>query len=371
MYKLFSHIIPVLGYKKGLLCDLYRERIYSLPFDFISLIAKSSTIEISNLVNVYGMENEETIKEYLRFLIQRELVHDTNNKITKNFPPLSLEWDSPSLITNAIIEINNKTTIPTIQNTLNELQLMRCKALGLVLHQTSLEFTFPLISFIDNHYNFIIELSLEHTFNDSEEFIIKKTSQLNKVVRVITHGCGYEKKISSNKFSHLSFHWTNISHPEASCAIISENPFRINMQYFCEAQNYNSCLNRRICINSRGDVKVCLKSGWHYGNIKNTSLKEIIGKPELTKYWTLNKNKIDVCKDCEFRYVCKDCRVFIKDPENIYSQPAKCTYNPYIAKWQGEEGYIPVEECGTYTRKTGFVPNKERIAELNREIWGE
>jgi len=39
-----------------------------------------------------------------------------------------------------------------------------------------------------------------------------------------------------------------------------------------------------------------------------------------------------------------DCRAFIKNPENIYSQPAKCTYNPYIAKWQGEEDYMSVAE---------------------------
>ena len=69
--------------------------------------------------------------------------------------------------------------------------------------------------------------------------------------------------------------------------------------------------------------------------------------------------------------MCTDCRVFIKDPENIYSQPAKCTYNPYIAKWQGEEGYVPVEECGTYTWETGFVVNHKRVAELNKQLWGE
>jgi hypothetical protein len=69
--------------------------------------------------------------------------------------------------------------------------------------------------------------------------------------------------------------------------------------------------------------------------------------------------------------MCTDCRVFIKDSENSLSQPSKCTYNPYIAKWQGEEGYVPVEECGTYTRETGFVVNPQRVEELNSLIWKE
>jgi len=51
-----------------------------------------------------------------------------------------------------------------------------------------------------------------------------------------------------------------------------------------------------------------------------------------------------VCQDCEFRHICTDCRAFIKDSNNIYSQPAKCGYNPYIAKWQNEEGWISVEQ---------------------------
>jgi radical SAM protein with 4Fe4S-binding SPASM domain len=109
----------------------------------------------------------------------------------------------------------------------------------------------------------------------------------------------------------------------------------------------------------------------HYGHISKTKIEEVIETPEFQKWWHIKKDDIDVCKDCEFRHMCTDCRAFIKDPENIYSQPAKCTYNPYICKWEGEEGYVPVEECGTYTRETGFVPDKKKIEKLNREIWGD
>ncbi len=90
-----------------------------------------------------------------------------------------------------------------------------------------------------------------------------------------------------------------------------------------------------------------------FGNIRNTTLAEAIEKPGFKELWFINKDKIDVCKVCEFRHMCTDCRAFIKDPENIYSQPSKCPYNPYIAKWQGEEGYVSVKECGAYTREKG------------------
>jgi len=108
-----------------------------------------------------------------------------------------------------------------------------------------------------------------------------------------------------------------------------------------------------------------------FGNIKDTTLKKAIEKPGFKDLWYIHKDQIDVCKDCEFRHMCTDCRCFIKDPDNIYSQPAKCTYNPYVCKWEGEEEYVPVEECGTYSLNNGFVPDPEKIKALNKQIWGE
>ncbi len=155
------------------------------------------------------------------------------------------------------------------------------------------------------------------------------------------------------------------------CGCVDKSFFTINLPFFTESQCHNTCLNRKICIDAEGNIKNCPAMAKSYGNIKDTTLEEAINKPGFKDLWYICKDQIDVCKDCEFRHLCTDCRAFIKDPENIYSQPAKCTYNPYICKWQGEEGYVPVEECGTYSRETGFVPDKKKIAKLNKLIWGE
>jgi len=81
-----------------------------------------------------------------------------------------------------------------------------------------------------------------------------------------------------------------------------------------------------------------------FGNIKDITLEEALNKPGFKDLWGIRKDDIDVCKDCEFRYMCTDCRCIIKNPDDIYSQPAKCGYNPYIAKWSKEGGYISVDE---------------------------
>jgi SPASM domain peptide maturase of grasp-with-spasm system len=71
-----------------------------------------------------------------------------------------------------------------------------------------------------------------------------------------------------------------------------------------------------------------------YGNIVNTNLADVINNSNFTQVWTLNKDKINVCKDCEFRYVCTDCRAYLDSPLDLYSKPLKCGYDPYTCKWE-------------------------------------
>jgi radical SAM protein with 4Fe4S-binding SPASM domain len=70
-----------------------------------------------------------------------------------------------------------------------------------------------------------------------------------------------------------------------------------------------------------------------YGKIQEQSLSDIIKLPEFQQYWSINKNQIKICQDCEFRYICTDCRALIEDKNNIYSKPKFCNYDPYTATW--------------------------------------
>lgn len=49
--------------------------------------------------------------------------------------------------------------------------------------------------------------------------------------------------------------------------------------------------------------------------------------------------------------MCVDNRIPIKIASGQYA---------HLARWQGQAGYVPVEQCGTFTPK-GFVPDGERI----------
>ena len=71
--------------------------------------------------------------------------------------------------------------------------------------------------------------------------------------------------------------------------------------------------------------------------LKDQELDEILQSPKLNETWELTKDKVLVCKDCEYRYACFDCRPLAADSNygmNYSNAPApRCTYNPYTGEW--------------------------------------
>jgi hypothetical protein len=45
------------------------------------------------------------------------------------------------------------------------------------------------------------------------------------------------------------------------------------------------------------------------------------------------KDQIDVCIDCEYRYICTDCRAFNNDLDTKPKKPEKCEYDQYTGNW--------------------------------------
>jgi radical SAM protein with 4Fe4S-binding SPASM domain len=67
---------------------------------------------------------------------------------------------------------------------------------------------------------------------------------------------------------------------------------------------------------------------------RDTKLIDVVNNPEFQKVWHIKKDEIAKCRDCEFRHICTDCRAYIENPEDQYSAPLKCGYNPYTCEWE-------------------------------------
>jgi hypothetical protein len=44
--------------------------------------------------------------------------------------------------------------------------------------------------------------------------------------------------------------------------------------------------------------------------------------------------------------MCNDMELPVRLEKEIYKRKFECNYNPFIAKWAGEDDYKPLNECG-------------------------
>jgi hypothetical protein len=77
--------------------------------------------------------------------------------------------------------------------------------------------------------------------------------------------------------------------------------------------------------------------------VKN--LESILGK-DYSDLWHANKDSIEVCNVCEYRYMCIDKRVPVKRNNDSWYFEEECDYNPFISKWKGEKWYKSLSESG-------------------------
>jgi SPASM domain peptide maturase of grasp-with-spasm system len=97
--------------------------------------------------------------------------------------------------------------------------------------------------------------------------------------------------------------------------------FAINVRHFAEAQAWNTCLNRKIAISADGYVKNCPSMPKSFGHISTTSLDAALAADGFKDVWGITKDQVKICRDCEFRYICTDCRAYRQDEADILSQP--------------------------------------------------
>lgn len=114
--------------------------------------------------------------------------------------------------------------------------------------------------------------------------------------------------------------------------------FHITKKTFLNNQIRNTCWYGKISILENGDVVPCeFERTIVYGNICNNSIAEILNSASTKTYWFFDISKINICKDCEYRFACKDCRPLGKAVcGNISTRNPRCHYNVYEGIWEDD-----------------------------------
>ncbi len=325
-YKIFESCEFTLGYKAAIVIDWQRSKIFKLPKEFALGLQKlnGSTLD---LLHVECAISVDLFKDMIEYVVDNEIILVDSS--APNITAYCKDFKFPSKITNAIIVLNGKIFMDDYIKVIEDLDKFNCKILCLICRDVPINCLEKFLSLFDFHTIENIVLYLE-----SSDYNIDNLSKVINNKRVSTISV-FSSKIVKDEIA--DYDGLIDLRPDKLnfllCGNIDLCQYNSNKNFVFESKFHNSCLNRKISIDSEGNIKNCPSMTGSYGNIRDTSLAEAIDKPGFRDLWDINKDKIHVCKDCEYRYVCTDCRANIEDPDDVLSKPLKCGYNPYTGEW--------------------------------------
>lgn len=329
---LYSCCQIVVGANRALLLDTQREKYYLVPLGMNELIQGSNGRDINQVLGELCDEERQTAEEYIDFLIGQECAFFCESaEEVACFPALDLHWDYPATITNAIIEVNDEHQIPDIQRFLQS-HFIPCLEIALYF---PIETTVQLDTII-KLFSELTTKGLRIFFQDNGAFDLPELRSIcnqNPVIEFLAMFAAGTYQVDSESGSTILLTPQKDFNP-THCGLIGKEHFNLSLNHFMESQTHNSCLNRKISIGRNGEIKNCPSMQETFGNIYSTTWEALLKQEEFKKYWNISKDRIKVCRVCEFRHICTDCRAYVENPEDTCSKPLKCGYSPYTNQWE-------------------------------------
>ncbi|MBK7537169.1 MAG: grasp-with-spasm system SPASM domain peptide maturase [Myxococcales bacterium] len=331
-FVLWACCLAVDGASRSLVCDLQRSTFTFIPNVLVEILELCKDRPISAVYEHYQHQHDQQIDEYLQFLISKE--YGFLSASPQRFPAMSLAWRSPRTITNCVIDFAAGTEHP-LASINEQLSTLFCQAVELrFFYAASLaELSGVLEAFVDSTVRGISVLTGAHPTVDRAalELLLR---QHKRVKHVTVHStAAHDEIVRVDLHTTLRFTSEQVT-SEACCGQVSPRYFNCNVEAFTEAVEHNSCLHRKVSIDARGAIKNCPSMAHSYGQIGDTPLLQVVAQDHFQASWKVTKDQISVCQDCEFRYICHDCRAYVADPAQPLSKPARCRYNPYQGRWE-------------------------------------
>lgn len=333
--KIFANCFITHGVVRSLLVDGYRGLFDFIPNDLCELLEEAQTCKLGELYAAYGPENATIIDEYLDFLLTKEYAFFITEAEKDCFPALSTEWRFPGKIANAIVDLSVESNYDLV-NVVQQLDELQCVALQIrVFSADSLDWLEKLLqqcaglSFENIH----LFLPYEASLDENRLFYLALAYQ--KIATIVVHSAPETRRVQHeaiNKLAGLLYIEMPIT-DESHCGVVLPDYFSVNLLHYTESLAANSCLNRKIAVDRQGYIKNCPSMTEQYGHINTVSLLDALNATGFADKWGIKKDQIEVCQVCEFRHICTDCRAYLADEHNVYSKPAKCSYDPYTGVW--------------------------------------
>jgi SPASM domain peptide maturase of grasp-with-spasm system len=335
--------IPVKGASRSAFYDLTRQELVFFPTDYYQVLEYLGSDKLGPLLEALTCaEEKQLVTDFIHFLDHHELI--TFLKDPALFPPLAEHWDLPAIIQNAIVDVDSLYhDFGLIFRDLDQLgcQQVQIRSFSNLLQTEDL---YRLLAAAQHTSLQGVELLLRYDPAILDAAYIRLVEEQPLISNLTIHGAPQARTLivdygvdeEAGRYIRKQIHLvTQVIDSQLHCGVLS--PQHLNapaVSNFFETKSHNGCLNRKVSVDANGEIRNCPSLPQSYGNIRDTRLPEAISKPGFQDKWHITKDQIETCRDCEFRYVCSDCRAYVDKPLDPYSKPLKCGYNPYTTEWE-------------------------------------
>lgn len=332
-FLLYSNCRVVEGSTYSAIYDLQSQCYYSISNEIKELIARLSKEPVSKILERYVGSKNQLLKILDNFVVNKIGFYTPYPEL---FPPLNIEVYDVYDFNNVCIDIDLDTSqyiemleclLPFIMQGL-QIRLYNSDDNKLKLFFSYLETFFEKVNL------FYCEVLLDN-YRDLNTVISIEEDKFNHIGCIMEFSPTFDQSVNviqlENQKRLIQVKSNSIQENKLKKKEISKNNFFVNMELFNEANFYNSFYYKKVYINTAGNISNSL-NGESFGTLFDENLSEIISINGFKDIWFINKDKMEICRDCEFRYMCVDDRIPVKT-KNGYKFESSCNYNPYKGIW--------------------------------------
>lgn len=341
----FADCVLVKGLHRSAIYDLTRHEVHLFPTEYVPVLQWLVSRSVGALLNELEVVSEsdatlkvEGVEKFIEFLLSNELVMFADDPAM--FPPLSLEWDFPGRVQNAVIDVDARLhDFKDLFSQLDELgcQFVQIRGFSSLL---SLALCREILSSARDTVIKSVELIIKIDSAVSHEIYTEFLRQEPLVTALTVHSVPQDYRLPDRKAEQdgmyrAVFFTRQVIDSERHCGVIV--PKYLNapgVGNYSESRLFNGCLNRKISIDATGQIRNCPSMSKSFGFADEKRLAAVLEDAVFLHAWSIRKDDIEVCRGCEFRYVCSDCRAYLEDPANPLSKPLKCGYDPATGVWE-------------------------------------
>lgn len=352
-WKVYQNIFFTRGFNRTLVYDSLQSTIKFIPNNFYDILKSKKFI----------INRKDIDSEYFDFLIENKYIFSEKKKTLKKFLPLNEDISINYNIGVCVIELSDCTGDNLYKLIEDENCNTRINQFNFIFGNFTTEKS--IISFIEFINNYEVDL-IELTFIDDFKLVDYLFSNLKEINRMFVINNFLDSNIILN--DNDNFH-TNRMHSYTD--IKSLKIYTSIFSYF-ESKKYNIYFYNKLFINRNSEIKNSNNTSYIFGTLNDVNeinIDKILNDKEFTKYWYSKKDDTLICKDCEFRNLCSDNRVPYLNSKNTWTHLQECEYNPYISKWNDEEGYLCLNDSGITLLNDDINICSEKLNNIIETLW--